>query len=602
MENKMSTLTPQAKSVITMYRWYRNGKLIVNRQYQRKLVWSLKEKKMLIDSVLSGYPIPLILLAEVDRENESYEIIDGIQRLNALFGFIENQFSIEYDGQDVYFDLSHSPFANNLAQKGVFTAQKDVEKLGSEAVSTFLEYQLPITIYHYANRDQVNQIFRRINSHGKHLSGQEVRQAGMTSNFSKIVRELGAELRGDVSQESLPLHDLPEISIDTKSQFGYGVSAEETFWCKHGVINTGQLRESLDEQFIADIILSIIFDTPFAASKESFDRHYGKCSPDKDKSSDVEVAINRYGIDRLKKDVKAVYSQIKDMTDSYLTNKKLKHVLHSKSASNTVKEPFYTLFMAMYELIIKEQKRPTDVPEIFASLNDLNSRITVGRRNITNKARRQNIDVCKGLISNYFERSDEEIVPGTLAIELENHLRRSKIEAPTYDFKQGFYNLHPDPNKRQFNNKLFEKIMRTIAALANLGKNKKGHLFIGVTDCEKDTQQVEKLDNLTSVPRINDFGIVGLEREAKLENQSLDKYISYITQQIRHSKLPNWLKTQVNARITPITYHMKYTVLMIEVAAGDEPVWYKNDLWIRSGTSCIKVEGSDINSVFKLFA
>lgn len=398
----MSTLTPQGKSVLTIYRWYRSGQLIVNRQYQRKLVWTLKEKKMLIDSVLSGYPIPLILLAEVDRENKSYEIIDGIQRLNALFSFIENQFSIEYDGQEVYFDVSQFPYASNLVEEKVFTAEENVKQLEREAVATFLEYQLPITIYHYADRKQVNQIFRRINSHGKHLSAQEVRQAGMTSNFSKIVRELAAELRGDVSKESLPLHDLPEISIDTKSRLGYGVLAEETFWCKHGVINTGQLRESLDEQFIADVILSIVFKTPFAASKELFDRHYGNCSPDKDKSSDVEVAINGYGIDQLKKDVKAVYSQIKDMTDSYLTNKKLKHVLHPSCGGNTVKEPFYTLFMAMYELIIKERKRPTDVPAIFASLDNLRERITVGRRNITNKARRQNINVCKGLISDYF--------------------------------------------------------------------------------------------------------------------------------------------------------------------------------------------------------
>ena len=53
----MSTLTPQGKSVLTMYRWYRRGQLIVNRQYQRKLVWILKEKNMLIDSVLNAYPI-----------------------------------------------------------------------------------------------------------------------------------------------------------------------------------------------------------------------------------------------------------------------------------------------------------------------------------------------------------------------------------------------------------------------------------------------------------------------------------------------------------------------------------------------------------------
>ena len=62
--------------------------LYVNRKYQRKLVWSVKEEQSLIDSIIKKYPIPLILLAETD--NNKYEIIDGMQRLNAIFSFIDN--------------------------------------------------------------------------------------------------------------------------------------------------------------------------------------------------------------------------------------------------------------------------------------------------------------------------------------------------------------------------------------------------------------------------------------------------------------------------------------------------------------------------------
>ena len=39
------------------------------------------------------------------------------------------------------------------------------------------------------------------------------------------------------------------------------------------------------------------------------------------------------------------------------------------------------------------------------------------------------------------------------------------------------------PKKREFSESVFEnKIIKNIAALANLGKEKKGYLFIGVTD------------------------------------------------------------------------------------------------------------------------
>jgi uncharacterized protein with ParB-like and HNH nuclease domain len=83
------SVVPQGIPIQAMYRQYREGKFSVNRKYQRKLVWSVAEKQALIDSILSGYPIPLILFAERPDLYGSgkYEIVDGIQRLNAIFGF-----------------------------------------------------------------------------------------------------------------------------------------------------------------------------------------------------------------------------------------------------------------------------------------------------------------------------------------------------------------------------------------------------------------------------------------------------------------------------------------------------------------------------------
>jgi uncharacterized protein with ParB-like and HNH nuclease domain len=55
--------SPRGMTIMEAYELYRNDKLIINRRYQRKLVWSQQEKKSLIDSILKQYPIPLILLA-----------------------------------------------------------------------------------------------------------------------------------------------------------------------------------------------------------------------------------------------------------------------------------------------------------------------------------------------------------------------------------------------------------------------------------------------------------------------------------------------------------------------------------------------------------
>ena len=86
----MSTLESQPKSIQSLYGWYVDHQLIVNRQYQRKLVWTQEEKQSLIDSILKKYPVPAILLAT--REDGKYEIIDGLQRLHAIVSFVENAF------------------------------------------------------------------------------------------------------------------------------------------------------------------------------------------------------------------------------------------------------------------------------------------------------------------------------------------------------------------------------------------------------------------------------------------------------------------------------------------------------------------------------
>lgn len=134
----------------------------------------------------------------------------------------------------------------------------------------------------------------------------------------------------------------------------------------------------------------------------------------------------------------------------------------------------------------------------------------------------------------------------------------------------------------------------------NLGKEKKGYLFIGVTDKEDDTKQVEKLDGLVNCPRYYNFGIVGLEREAKIKGVSLDEYISFITDKISKSDLPNDLKTRITKSITPITYS-GMTVLMIEVECGNEPVYYKDIMYARNGANCIEVKGSRQADIFQLF-
>ncbi|NOX41948.1 MAG: DUF262 domain-containing protein [Alphaproteobacteria bacterium] len=85
----MSELSSQPTSVQSAYGWHSENRIFVNRRYQRKLVWTLHEKQKLVESVMKRYPIPAILFAEKGEAAAKYEVIDGLQRLNALISFIE---------------------------------------------------------------------------------------------------------------------------------------------------------------------------------------------------------------------------------------------------------------------------------------------------------------------------------------------------------------------------------------------------------------------------------------------------------------------------------------------------------------------------------
>lgn len=60
------------------------------------IYWNISEQEAFIDSLKNGYPAPLFLFSVNEYKGQRrQEIIDGMQRLNAIFGFIENEFKMD---------------------------------------------------------------------------------------------------------------------------------------------------------------------------------------------------------------------------------------------------------------------------------------------------------------------------------------------------------------------------------------------------------------------------------------------------------------------------------------------------------------------------
>lgn len=583
------SLTPRGMSIQEAYRLFRDDSFIVNRKYQRKLVWTVQEKEFLVDSILSGLPIPLILLAQIG--DKKFEIVDGLQRLNALFSFIENSFP--YKGK--YFDVNQFARAKQLADEGVFEIAGAGDNLLDPKLSAnFLDYQLAVTTYAAKDEYVITEIFGRINSSGKQLSYQERRQAGSIDDFSNIVREISSEVRGDASSDIVVLKDMPTISIDSKKEkIGYGLTADEIFWCKQGVIWKSQLRDSEDEELIADIIASIVLNTPIPKSKEYLDDLY---TSQTDLHQKIVLELNKYGKERLKHEIKVTFSVLKDILEkgSVPLNK-----IVNPGNFNPVKGSFYALFMAFHHLVVKEEKSPDDNAKIIDAIASLQKQMISTAHFSTTEDRIKNIDKTIGLIQRYFVKKEPALLKhgAGLAIDFENSIRRSKTETNRYECKQGFVDLS---DNRKIDTNLQNVIIETICGIANLGPNSEGYIFIGVADKKADKERIEKLDNVTA-QSINERYVVGVDRELSYFGGKEDNYINYLLGNIQKSDLSEPLKTQMLSQLDVVDYK-GLMVIRLKIPSQKQLSFVGKDCFYRENSKTIKVEGQAILALNEMFS
>lgn len=590
------SVIPSGVSVQEIYRRYRENQIVVNRKYQRKLVWSETEKVCLIDSILKGYPIPLILFAEYAGEDGRtyYEVLDGMQRLNAIVGFLEN----EYPVNQKYFDIKQLARVQQAESEGLFVGYHGEAVHTPQICANLLDYQLAVTSYKVESEENVFEIFRRINSGGRQLSSQEQRQAGVLCHFSDLVREIAADIRGDSTNEQVVLSDMPQISIgNTRENCRYGLNADNTFWVKQGIIAIQNLRDSDDEEIIADILISILLGEPFARSKERLDKAYDLSS---DLYSQIEIALIRYTPEKLKSDIQNTFSVLKNCIESVSTEANYLRSVVMPAARIPIKNAFYTIFMALYDLLVKEDLSPFDNAGLFNSLHNLQSRIKVDTHYATTENRKQNIALTKGLMLPFFVKKEPSALShgSGLALDFENSIRRSKIETPRYEFKQGLLRLS---NDRKYDKALEEQIPKTICAIANVGSKSEGYIFIGVADKEADAKRIQELDSILPVT-ISNHSIVGIDREAAVLGITLEDYCRRIVGFIKTSSLSDSLISSVLSNIDIIDYR-SMSVIRIKVPPQTEISYYGDEVYERQYNNTVKVESPKaVMSIAKRFS
>lgn len=148
--------------------------------FQRKTgVWNDTRKSRLIESLLLRIPLPSFYVAE--DEDESWEVVDGIQRLSTIADFVAPHL------------LGGNPFVlKDLEYLSKFESAK-YSALPGELQRRIQETEFVFHVIRHGTPDQVKfNIFARINTGGMPLTYQELRHAMIPGKARTILAKLAA--------------------------------------------------------------------------------------------------------------------------------------------------------------------------------------------------------------------------------------------------------------------------------------------------------------------------------------------------------------------------------------------------------------------------
>ena len=592
-----SGLTIQGTHVQTIYTDYINHRLLVNRNYQRKLVWTIEEKRNFIDTLSKGLPIPLFLLAEVNYEDSSkLEIIDGMQRLDAIFSFVEQKFKLK----DGYFDLSVMSDSQAKLESGLLTQKEP--KLEKDVCRSIVNYLLPISKASSLSNSKIEETFRRINSNGKHLSNQELRHAGTLGKFPTLVRKIATDIRKDISSDSVILNEMSKISITQRRLGYYGVSVLDMFWVKNHLVSPDNIRNSTDEEIIAFLIADMISKKDIHMTAKMLDKYYGynpnPLAEDAKELEEIETSMSRVSEKIILKNFRVTFATIENLLIKSKSD--LNRLLFKKTKGSSLREVYHILFMAFFELLIKENKKVQNWNELIENISGIGDDL-FNKRSLRNayqgRERRKIIKSVIGRIQGAFkERNSGDPINEDWTLEFEKILMTSITEQNQIEFKLGVTTLQTG----QFNSNLILKIIKTLSAISNLGPKKTGYVIVGVADSDSDASQHKSHYNQEPY-KMQKFNIVGIESEAKKYYGTVDNYLKKIKDTIKTAKItPEKYKNEILTNIISRQYHGK-EVLILKAVESDEPMWFDGKMYERQMSHNNEVTTENHSNIYKRF-
>lgn len=576
-------------SVDNIMLMYINDRIFVNRKYQRKLVWNVQEKKDLIDSILRNIPIPALFLVESevkqtdsDETVDAYEIIDGLQRLNAITSFMLGEFPITFNGYSGYYNPEASNALLRLVHKGKLNKPEADSVLPFDLCMDFASKQL-YTIISGKDEQTVNLIFSRINSSGRRISAQDLRQARAFGNFPDLVRRIASDVRLDNTySDYVSLSDMPKISIGDKSK-GYGVDIKNIFWRRHGLIMTRLLCESADEQLIEDLLASILLGNSYKRSKERLDALY---NPNSKLGAKIENIVHERGIQNLENIFKLVFDTF-EMIFNAVHSDFTSYLFPEATVLRNKDECFRIVFKALYQCIDEGMYLHPDnaaqVAEILRNTDNLFNPI-INSSTVDFEALNTYANQLYLLIKPAFVQKTD-VVENALVTEIDKRLCYSPIESQMTEFKIGI----SDFKTGEYNQNVVKKIAKTLVAMANVtSAAEHGMIILGIADSREQYLDWRKVyDQQAQI--IAQHYVPGVQAEANKLYNSVDNYFRFLRKEITKLKISRKLKNYILETFRVIDYH-GVQLVVFDVVYQDEISLYSGTKYVRQGNETVRVK------------
>jgi len=219
---------PSTQDLTWLIDQYRNKQLDLDPPYQRRSVWTLRDKQFFLDTIFRNYPSPAIFLHKTLTEagKATYHVVDGKQRTTTILDFVNDKLRIGKEFGDVRL---------NGKKWSELQGEQDLKQ-------TFWNYQITVEMIDFVEGAIVNEVFDRLNRNARRLTPQELRHA-----------KFEGWLISEVETES------------TRDE-----------WRTLGVVTTARAKRMVDSQFISELLLVILEKQMVGFDQDALDELYAK--------------------------------------------------------------------------------------------------------------------------------------------------------------------------------------------------------------------------------------------------------------------------------------------------------------------------------------